>query len=509
MNDNTAKLMVKARTKLLMDATFYGSISMGLKLREDYSAFKLWTDGEYLGYNPDVVEQMPSSILHSAIGELVLHIAHKHHLRMIDKDPNIWNKACDNVVMDILRMSGKFIIPPEYDREEVARFRGMNAEAVYKVLYDEAPKDPDQNGDKDGDGEGESDQDQDQDQENSGGGNSGEDSEEEKEDSDSGKDEQSPSESDEDSENGENENNGEDSDQGSENDSGNGSSSQDNENEDKNDDKLDENSNGSGNGNNSEQSQKDEGTDQEENQDTKSGQGEVRTPQSPSGKKSLTKSELEQLEQNLERTVNQAEAVAKNMGQDTLELDRLIKDLRAPIISWSELLARFMEKSAKNDYSWTVPNHRYIHMNVILPSMRSNEIGTAIVVVDSSGSVTEEELKMFASEISYILDTYQNIEVDVMYCAYDLDPNIDHFTHQDFPITLKPHVWGGTSFAPPFNYIRDNMQDPTCLIYFTDMGSSRYPDFIPKYPVLWINTSNSLYYGEPPFGDLIYMDNRK
>jgi predicted metal-dependent peptidase len=502
MNDNVAKLMIKARTKLLMDATFYGSISMGLKLREDHNAFKLWTDGETLGYNPDIVEQMPRNILISAIGELVLHIAHKHHLRMDNRNPDIWNQACDNVVMDIMRMSGKFTIPPEYNAEDVTRFRGMNTEAIYKILYDEAPKDPD----PDGDGEGEGESNSEQDQENSGGGDDGgkeqeqEQEQEQEENSDSGGDEQKPPESDQD-DRGDG-NNEKDSDQDSEN--RHESSSQEN----KQDNGLDENHDNSGKENGSDSPQDGAGENKKQDQKPQSGQGEVRTPQLPSGQESPTESELKQMEQNLERDITQAEAVAKNMGQGTFELERLIKDLRAPVLPWTELLERFVERAAKNDYSWSVPNHRYMHLGVILPSMRSNEVGTAIFVVDSSGSVTQEELKLFASEISHVLDAYQNFEVDVMYCADELDPHIDHFTHQDFPITLNPHVWGGTSFAPPFEYIRENLQDPTFLVYFTDMGSNRYPDFTPRYPVLWINTSKSLYYGEPPFGELIYMDNR-
>ncbi|MGD9216639.1 MAG: VWA-like domain-containing protein [Desulfobacteraceae bacterium] len=82
---------------------------------------------------------------------------------------------------------------------------------------------------------------------------------------------------------------------------------------------------------------------------------------------------------------------------------------------------------------------------------------------------------------------------------------IQEFTKADTPLNLKPHG-GGTRFDPAFDDIEASAEDPICLIYLTDMCCSRYPGYIPSYPVLWVNTNTKLHYGKPPFGELVYMN---
>ena len=49
---------------------------------------------------------------------------------------------------------------------------------------------------------------------------------------------------------------------------------------------------------------------------------------------------------------------------------------------------------------------------------------------------------------------------------------------------------GGTSFKPPFKWLREHgEEDINCLVYFTD-GYGDAPTYPPPYPTLWVLTSD-------------------
>ena len=52
---------------------------------------------------------------------------------------------------------------------------------------------------------------------------------------------------------------------------------------------------------------------------------------------------------------------------------------------------------------------------------------------------------------------------------------------------------GGTSFIPPFEYVKEHELHPDILIYLTD-GYGDAPEKAPKFPVLWVLTND----GEEP-----------
>jgi len=74
---------------------------------------------------------------------------------------------------------------------------------------------------------------------------------------------------------------------------------------------------------------------------------------------------------------------------------------------------------------------------------------------------------------------------------------------------MKMHGGGGTDFRPPFEWVKKNIDGkPTCMIYFTDMACSRFPED-PGYPTIWVQTEtmySGSHWGDPPFGELIKMD---
>jgi len=142
----------KARTTLLLDHPFFGSLLFRLKGRESRSIKTMATDGISLFYNPDFVDTLNAATLCGVLAHEVLHPGLQHHVRRSSRDPKRWNEACDYAINSILLDAGLHL--PEGVLVD-DRFREMSAEQIYNQLQTEAeqePGDPDDKKEAGGDG---------------------------------------------------------------------------------------------------------------------------------------------------------------------------------------------------------------------------------------------------------------------------------------------------------------------------------------------------------------------
>jgi predicted metal-dependent peptidase len=133
----------KARTTLLLDHPFFGSLLFRLKGRVSRSIKTMATDGISLFYNPDFVDTLNVATLCGVLAHEVLHPGLQHHLRRSGRDPKGWNEACDYAINPILLDAGLHL--PEGILVD-DRFREMSAEQIYNQLQTEAEQ---ESGDRD------------------------------------------------------------------------------------------------------------------------------------------------------------------------------------------------------------------------------------------------------------------------------------------------------------------------------------------------------------------------
>jgi len=195
----------------------------------------------------------------------------------------------------------------------------------------------------------------------------------------------------------------------------------------------------------------------------------------------------------------QAFVNALGMGKLPAGVERFIQRKINPKLGWKELLARFVEQSARSDYSWVTPNRRYIHQGLYLPSLQNHELSNMVIAVDTSGSITPEELAQFSAEISEILENFP-ATLHLVYCDAKVS-GYQVFDRSDLPLTLQPVGGGGTDFRPTFDFVEKNGLMPSCLIYLTDLECLHFPEPHPPYPVLWVKSGTGN--RKPPFGDVI------
>ncbi len=197
--------------------------------------------------------------------------------------------------------------------------------------------------------------------------------------------------------------------------------------------------------------------------------------------------------------VQQATQSAKMMGRLPAGFDRAIKDATAPRVDWRALLRRFVQQCATADYSWRMPNRRYLAGGLYLPELRSESMPPIAIAIDTSGSIGETQLAEFRAEVQSILEDCAPEATHVIYCDADVQ-RIDTFERGE-PLEIQAEGGGGTDFRPVFERIEQDSLNPACLIYLTD-GYGAYPDAAADYPTLWAMNSSKV----APWGETVRID---
>lgn len=197
------------------------------------------------------------------------------------------------------------------------------------------------------------------------------------------------------------------------------------------------------------------------------------------------------------RLVAGAVANAKQQGKMPAGLDRLIGELLEPKKNWKELLeCTLISLLVGNDlFSYTRPSIVGRQLGCVMPTLsRASGMRRLVCGIDTSGSISADELKMFVSELRGITDAVGIQEVHVVYCDADIhDVHIVEQGMQYEPSSVGGG--GGTSFQPVFDYAEEN--DAEALVYMTDMYCW-FPER-PEFPVVWGATTDTV----GPYGTTI------
>lgn len=237
--------------------------------------------------------------------------------------------------------------------------------------------------------------------------------------------------------------------------------------------------------------------DPDENMDP-GGTGEVRDGRAPKNK---TFSEQNDSDTDWDQALIQAASNARSMGQLPKGVNILVKERFSPTLPWTSLLSRFIQQSARHDYTWTRPNRRYIHQDLYFPSLVSDQLPQLVLAVDTSGSIEPAELERFGAELQAILSMNPSL-IHLVYADMAVT-GYEKISMEDLNLSFAPKGGGGTDFTVVFDFIENQGIHPFCLLFFTDMECRRFPAFTPSYPVLWIRTGHGGF--TPPFGEIIDM----
>ncbi len=214
----------------------------------------------------------------------------------------------------------------------------------------------------------------------------------------------------------------------------------------------------------------------------------------------LTPQEQEELSVQWQQRLAGAAQSAMQAGKLGGAMARMVDFMLQPKLPWRMLLARYMTASARDDYSYSRPSSRRGDP-AIFPSLRSSQINVA-VGMDISGSVDDEEMNEFLSEIDAIKGNMR-ARITLLPCDAALAEGAPWIFEPWEEINLPESFagGGGTDFCPVFEWLDAQDQNPDLLVYFTDCKGT-FPKILPSYPVIWLVKGKD----NPPWGQRVQLN---
>jgi len=208
------------------------------------------------------------------------------------------------------------------------------------------------------------------------------------------------------------------------------------------------------------------------------------------GAKEMTEEEKKVLEREIDQAIRQGVmAHQKIAGTGGGDLDRDLLELLEPKVDWREMLREFVKAtcSAKDTSSWRKVNRRFLSTGTYMPSLVGEKVGHMVIAVDTSGSVGQEELSGFLTEVKGIAEEVKPSQVDLIYWDSRVAAH-EEYTENDVGNIInstKPRGGGGTSPSCVSEYLKEKRIVPECVIMLTDgyVGSDWGRDW--TAPVLW------------------------
>lgn len=196
------------------------------------------------------------------------------------------------------------------------------------------------------------------------------------------------------------------------------------------------------------------------------------------GPPKLTEEDIDKIRNEIRAAViNAAQSV--DAGKIPAGIARLIDGLTNPIMDWRSLLEMHIQSSIKDDFTFQRPSRRSWSTGVLLPGQNFKDMVEVSVAIDTSGSMTDEMLRDFLSEVKGIMDTFEDFELWIW--TFDTQVyNPVRFTPQnaDEILTYKPQGGGGTLFECNWEFMRNPREvagdievdsiEPKKFVMFTD-----------------------------------------
>jgi len=152
-----------------------------------------------------------------------------------------------------------------------------------------------------------------------------------------------------------------------------------------------------------------------------------------------------------------------------------------PVIDWKSYLRRFnsMSTMVYTKKTRRKPNRRF----ETGPALKIKQKKRTLVAIDTSGSVSNDDLIEFFNEIYHIYKS--GTYVDIIECDAKIQ-RVYEYKGERNEIEVKGR--GGTDFEPVMRYLVESKNRYANLIYLTD-GECTAPKTQPIKPMLWVHSS--------------------
>jgi predicted metal-dependent peptidase len=188
-----------------------------------------------------------------------------------------------------------------------------------------------------------------------------------------------------------------------------------------------------------------------------------------------------------------AQKAGNRMGD---ALRNKISELRKAKINWKEELKKYIGRALSGN-KFQLPARRHLYRKMYVRGIKRNydAIDSIVVCIDTSGSVNQDQIVSFLSEVKSIIELKKPKTADVIYFDHDVQ-SVDELRNVKKIFDLnKIKGGGGTAFEPPLEWIEKNIvkkgRNVNLVVFFTDGYANlnlKRPSYVDKF--IWVITDD-------------------
>jgi predicted metal-dependent peptidase len=178
-------------------------------------------------------------------------------------------------------------------------------------------------------------------------------------------------------------------------------------------------------------------------------------------------------EQEMRRAVEAAKSFAKAIGSLPGSLESFLDKFLEGKVDWrKQLRLSLTKRTGASTRTWSRPDRRQLALrNQYWPAKADFGCDSIAAVIDTSGSVSDEELRVFLGELSKILQDLRPRSVHLIWCDAAVG-RIDEVTNiaglKSVAAQRGIPGRGGTNMCPGLDAIREMRRKPVATLVLTD-----------------------------------------
>jgi len=210
------------------------------------------------------------------------------------------------------------------------------------------------------------------------------------------------------------------------------------------------------------------------------------------GAEAMSKEDAKTNSQQIDQALRQGEVLRGKMQGNK---NRTISKLLEPAVDWREQMREFINSTCANkDVStWKRPHRRFIGQDIYMPSLIGESIGSIVVGIDTSGSISDKDICRALTELVSICKDVVPKSIELLYWGSTV---VSHETYEhDYDAILtstKPVGGGGTCVSSVKDYIAEKRLEPEVIVIITDGYVESNWGGSWQHPLLWAVTTNAV-----------------
>jgi len=171
--------------------------------------------------------------------------------------------------------------------------------------------------------------------------------------------------------------------------------------------------------------------------------------------------------------------------------NRLLQLLPEVKFPWKEVLNKYIKGFIKSNASWKLPSRRGLAIGTYLPRIMKTPFINIAIAIDTSGSISQDNLNLFFSHLRKILHSFKDFNIELFCFSTEVHKNTlvklnkilsKKFNFSDYNLESN----GGTNIKSAFEYIENHRDDFDIFICMTD-GQDNIRDLsFSKTNVIWV-----------------------